>query len=265
MSKQVWLDYFRLLDQIAASLEELGELQKEKTVCVNKGNLPRIEEIMKKEQSFTLSLRGSEQKRLKTLAMLQVPPGPVGDLHLSMPPEVKDEGLVTVSRLQKGYAFYNEQAKVSRATLEAHLGQLAEVTGMPPVGYMKPPATTTARAAATARQAETKQPVEGSRGAPGNMELDLRKVREVAESQHKIISPISQEVLKRVKKEQDALSSQDDIPGKAPLPETSAAAKSELDHGNVTSELRQFAQREERSRNSAIQKENLKKNAQNNP
>lgn len=253
MATQDWLNYFSLLEKLAESLEELADLQQEKTVCVNKGNLPRLEEIMKKEQTFALSLRGLEQKRLKNLALLDVPAGGIGDLYQSVPKDLKEVGKPAIDNIQRAYGRYNEHAKVSRQTLEAHLGQLEEVTGIIKTGYQKPKET--GERSLEKEGLMPKTPV-------GNVPLNLRRVRDVAEAQHKILHPISQDVLKRVQKEQD------DYEQALETEQTASAAvetQPEVVDGNMTSALRQFAQQEERNRTSALQKKSLKENAQNNP
>ncbi len=256
MAKQDWLDYFSLLEKLAESLEELADLQQEKTVCVNKGNLPRIEEIMKKEQTFALTLRGLEQKRLKNLALLQVPPGPIGDLYQSVPADLTEQGKISIGAIQRAYGRYNEHAKVAKQTLEAHLNQLEEVTGIIQTGYQKPRPT-----------GERSLEKEGvlSQPAPGNVPLNLRKVRDVAEAQHKILHPISQDVLKQVQKEHDEYQQAQSEEKVAPEVTTVVEDfEPVMIEGNMTSALRQVAQQEERNRTSALQKRNLQQNAQNN-
>lgn len=233
MAKQDWLDYFDLLGKLADTLEELAVLQEEKTVCVNKGNLPKIDEIMKKEQAFSMTLRGYEQKRLKTLALLAVPPGPVGDLHKSMPMEVRVQGKKVVENLQGKYAHYRETADIAKGTLEAHLEQLEEITGT--ISNYAPPKMKGARSLET----------EGvlPKVVPGNVPLNLRQFQTpVADT--KIVHPVSQEKLIETQKAQEV------------------AEQSEVAGGDTTSALRQLAQQEEKNRISALQKKTLQENAE---
>lgn len=59
----MWRKYLSLLESLGGTLEELTGMEQEKTKAVSKGDLPAVEELMKREQVISLSLRGLEQRR----------------------------------------------------------------------------------------------------------------------------------------------------------------------------------------------------------
>ncbi|MFI3253289.1 MAG: flagellar export chaperone FlgN [Eubacteriales bacterium] len=267
MAKQDWLDYFDLLGKLAEVLEKLASVQGEKTLCVNKGNLPRIEEIMKEEQVCAMTLRGYEQKRLKYLEKLNVPPGKITELVQHMPEDVIVQGKKMVKKLQTAYENYNEKANISRQTLQAHLVQLEDVTGVES-GYAPPgavasrslekegvfsgaeksaPATTSVRAKAMAEGLGNvgNESLSGTAPAPGNVQLNLRQFQNKPSGDNKKVVPVSQERLRAVQKENDE------------------AESNVMLGGDATSALRQLAQKEEKARMSILQKKTLKHNADN--
>lgn len=236
MAKQDWLDYFNLLGKLADTLTELSAMQEEKKVAVEKGNLPRIDEMMKQEQVFAMTLRGYEQKRLKALAVLSVPPGSVGELEQHMPLDVRGEGKRVVARLQSSYSRYRETANIAKETLEHHLNLIETRTGIPS-GYVPP--------AKSPRKQETG---EGKVQRSGGVPMNLRQLQKDKVEQPKIV-PVSQAQLAQVQKEQDERVKE------------IMSGHSFNAVGNM-SDLRQLAQQQEKSRLSALRQKTLQENAE---
>lgn len=121
MDMTVWRDYLKLLDQLGGTLDQLTELQRTKTAAVAGGNLDRVEECMKKEQVFSLTLRGMDQKREKMLAQLGLTGVPLRDLEAKGPRESHLETKAAVEKLRHKYEVFRSASEVARSTLECNL------------------------------------------------------------------------------------------------------------------------------------------------
>ena len=58
-----WEAYVKLLGDVGAAIEQLAAVEREKTKAVCAGDLNGVDECMKREQVFSLSLRGYDIKR----------------------------------------------------------------------------------------------------------------------------------------------------------------------------------------------------------
>lgn len=136
-NKQDWLNYFELLQKIAKTLGELTELEADKAKAVTKGDLPKVDDIMKREQAFAMTLRGHEQKRIKLLGVLAIPPGPISQLHNYLPKEVELQGKRVIENVRNKYGQYRVASDMARDILEANLKQMESLTGQSS-GYVPP-------------------------------------------------------------------------------------------------------------------------------
>ena len=65
---QVYEDYLQYLEDLADTLEQMAEVTKAKNKAARAGDLVTVESLMKKEQVFSMTLRGMDIKRDKMLA-----------------------------------------------------------------------------------------------------------------------------------------------------------------------------------------------------
>lgn len=135
--KQEWLDYFELLSKLGSALEDLAIVEESKVLAITKGDLPTIDEIMKKEQAFSMTIRGFEQKRVKMLAALEIPLVPLGELANHMPTDLRPQGKRVVEQVKTKYERYRIASDLARKNLEIALGQLESLTGVKS-GYESP-------------------------------------------------------------------------------------------------------------------------------
>lgn len=245
MATQIWLDYFQLLEKIADTLAEVSEMQKGKKVAVDKGDLDKLDGMMKQEQVFTMTLRGYEQKRLKALSALGVPPGRVSDLEKFMPAAVKTQGKRTVAKLQQNFKQYVTASTATKETLEYHLNMIETRTGM--VGDYVPPSKNPRQSRSLEKEGL------GTTNAtvrPGNVGLNWRQFQKEKVDAPKIV-PVSQAQLTQGQKELES-------PSVAPTVGGNYAT------GGAMSDLRLFAQQEERNRLSQVRQQSFKDNADTN-
>lgn len=126
---QYWQEYLDLLAKIGESLENLAELEQNKTKAVATGQLSVVDEIMKKEQAFALTFRGYEQKRVKALEKLEIPPCPLNQLMNHVPRSVHFKAKKVVESVQTKYTLYQTASQVAHSTLEMNLHQIDVLTG----------------------------------------------------------------------------------------------------------------------------------------
>lgn len=122
-----FLEYLAVLDSLRESLEQLTELDQQKTAAVRKDDLAALNEIIKKEQAMSLSLRGQEQKRLKMAEALGVQTIPLRQLPASYPDQLYLRAKETVEKLSNQYEIYRCAAEVARNTLECNLHEVEKV------------------------------------------------------------------------------------------------------------------------------------------
>lgn len=119
--------YFQFLDRLGKTLEQLTQVEREKTSAVRADDLLHVNECMKKEQALSLSLRGLEQKRARLLANLGLSQVPLSRLAGACPPEVRAEAAKSVERLQGRFQVYQSAANAARTTLEINLHQIEKM------------------------------------------------------------------------------------------------------------------------------------------
>lgn len=120
-------DLFDFLEKLGDKLDELTELQKEKTRAVRLDDLMAVNECMKKEQVLSLSLRGMELQREKLLKALGLEQFSLSVMPEHCPPEVRAEARAAAERLRGRYLIYKSAAQVSRNTLEVNLHQIEKL------------------------------------------------------------------------------------------------------------------------------------------
>ena len=122
-----WQKYLALMEKLGATLEQLSELEKAKTRAVSKGDLPGVEECMKKEQVISLSLRGMDQKRDKMLAEMGLAGVHLRDLAAHAPKELYQETKAAAEKLRQQYEMYQASSKVAMDTLECNLRAIEQI------------------------------------------------------------------------------------------------------------------------------------------
>ena len=133
--EDAYREYFRYMEQLGKLLEQLTEIEKEKTVAVRRDDLLTVDECMKKEQALSLSLRSLDKKRDKLLGELGMENVSLSGFVQRCPAEIRREAGAASEKLRTQYALYRSAADVARTTLELNLHQiekmLADEAGAP--------------------------------------------------------------------------------------------------------------------------------------
>jgi len=129
-------EYFRYMEQLGKTLEQLTELAKEKTAAVRRDDLLAVDGCMKREQALSLSLRSLDKKRETLLAGLGMKDSRLSGLVSQCPDELKPEARAAEEKLRKQYTLYRGAADVARTTLECNLHQIEKLLADEPEAPM---------------------------------------------------------------------------------------------------------------------------------
>lgn len=120
-------ELFDFLDRLGNTLDELTEIEKEKTSAVMHDDLLGVDACMKKEQAVSLRLRKMDTERDALFAAVGGAGKPLSALPELCPPEKRAEAREIVEWLRDNYAIYRSAAEVSRTTLEVNLHQIEKI------------------------------------------------------------------------------------------------------------------------------------------
>lgn len=121
MDAALWREYLAQLDRLGQLLEQLTEVEREKTAAVGRNDLDTVDACMKKEQVFSLNLRGFDQKREKLLAKMGLAGTTLRQLEGLAPPEAAVETRQAVEKLRQRYQVFQSASEVARNALECNL------------------------------------------------------------------------------------------------------------------------------------------------
>lgn len=127
MDTKVWQDYLRLLNSVGDALEKLTELEQTKAQAVSRGDLRAVEELMKQEQVFSLSLRGLDQKRDRMLKDMGLTGVHLRELASRAPEDMYREVKAAAEKLRRQYEVFQAASQVARDTLECNLRAIENI------------------------------------------------------------------------------------------------------------------------------------------
>ena len=118
---QVYEDYLQYLEDLADTLEQMAEVTKAKNKAARAGDLVTVESLMKKEQAFSMTLRGMDIKRDKMLAEMGLQGVPLSKLAENYPPVLFDRARKTAEQVQNRYTVFRSASEAARVTMEIAL------------------------------------------------------------------------------------------------------------------------------------------------
>lgn len=121
---EAYREYFVFMGQLGELLDQLTELEKEKTAAVRRDDLLTVENCMKREQAMSMSLRAMDRKRDTLLGGLGLQNVPLAELTQRCPERLRPEAKAASEKLRGQYMLYRSAADVARTTLECNLHQI---------------------------------------------------------------------------------------------------------------------------------------------
>lgn len=124
---EAYREYFAFMDQLGQLLDQLTELEKEKTAAVRRDDLLGVDNCMKQEQALSLSLRAMDRKREFLLGGLGLRNVTLSSLPQHCPEGLRQEAKEASEKLRSRYVLYRSAADVARTTLECNLHQIEKL------------------------------------------------------------------------------------------------------------------------------------------
>lgn len=132
-------DFFQFLDQLADTLTKLTEITRTKTQAVRHDDLLKVNECMKQEQAYSLSLRNFDRKREKFLAELGLNGVSLSKLADYCPEELRLQAKQKAENLQNHLKIYQTAADAARTVLECNLHEIEKHMGEDAIAESKAP------------------------------------------------------------------------------------------------------------------------------
>lgn len=129
-------EYLGLLDELGGILDQLTGIAQKKITCTRQGDLEVLDECMKQEQVFALSLKTFERRRMELLKKLQLDQVPLNSLWEHYPQEMKVRAREAVESLRAKYQAYDSASTAARTIMER---ALRDIEKMAPEGQLPPP------------------------------------------------------------------------------------------------------------------------------
>lgn len=117
----VYEDYLQYLMDLADIMDQLTEVTRQKNKAARLGDLVAVEDMMKREQVFSMTLRGMDIKRDKMLKEMGLEGVPLSGLAERYPPELFDKARKTAEHAMQRYTVFKSASETARVTMECAL------------------------------------------------------------------------------------------------------------------------------------------------
>jgi len=119
-----WESYLNLLRKVGSTMESLAAVEREKTRAVCDGNLQAVDECMKREQAYSLTLRGYDIKREAAIKELGVEGVKLNRLAERAPEDIRLEAKQVAEETLRQYELFRTANQVAQSTLECNLREI---------------------------------------------------------------------------------------------------------------------------------------------
>ena len=116
--------YLTFLSDLRQALDALAGLEQKKIQAIQAGDLPALDECMKKEQVATMDLRGREQKRSAMIKELGLEQVALRELSAHCPPQYKGQAAQVSEQLLRSYQVLSSAQKAARTLMESNLRRI---------------------------------------------------------------------------------------------------------------------------------------------
>lgn len=124
---QTYEEYLNYLEELEQILTKMTETAKNKIMAARVGDLVKVDECMKQEQAYSMSLRSMDMKRNRMLAELGLTSVTLSGLAEHYPPELRDRAAKTAERAMSSYEVYTSAANAARTTMECALRDIEKM------------------------------------------------------------------------------------------------------------------------------------------
>lgn len=149
-----WEAYVKLLRDVGSAIEQLAAVEREKTKAVCAGDLNGVDECMKREQVFSLSLRGYDIKREAAIKALGLEGVKLSQLYRHAPAEVRMQVKETAENALRQYEVFKTANQIAQSTLECNLREIEKMMAAQMAARASAPAAAPAQAPAPQKEGE---------------------------------------------------------------------------------------------------------------
>ncbi|WP_322198927.1 flagellar export chaperone FlgN [Acutalibacter intestini] len=136
-------EYLDYLEELGRVLDQLNETAKTKAAAARQGDLEKLDQCMKQEQAFSMSLRSMDQKRDRMLAEMGMSGATLSQLAQGYPPELRDRAAKTAESVQGSFDRYISASHAARTAMECILHDIEKMfpenQPLPPRNPDEPP------------------------------------------------------------------------------------------------------------------------------
>lgn len=119
-------EYLNFLEELEHTLQQLVDVEQKKSAAVSARDLDALNNCMKREQAFSMTLKGFEQKRARLLAALGLEDVSLRELPSRCPPEHREAARRMSERLINQYRILSSAQEPSRILMESRLRLIEE-------------------------------------------------------------------------------------------------------------------------------------------
>lgn len=119
-------EYLNFLEELEHTLQQLVDVEQKKAAAVSARDLDALNDCMKREQAFSMTLKGFEQKRARLLAALGLEDVSLRELPSRCPPEHREAARRMSERLINQYRILSSAQEPSRILMESRLRLIEE-------------------------------------------------------------------------------------------------------------------------------------------
>lgn len=117
----VYTEYLGHLEELSGLLERMSETARRKLMAARVGDLEALDQCMKQEQAYSMTLRGMDQKRDKMLEAMGLTGVTLSRLAEFYPEELQMQASRVAERAMNRYEEYISAADAARTTMECAL------------------------------------------------------------------------------------------------------------------------------------------------
>lgn len=119
-------EYLTLLNDLTTALAQLTDTAHEKSAAVRQDDLAALNDVIKREQALSLTLRGCEQKRQALLSRLGLDGVSLSTLADQYPPALRPTARAAADALRRQFLIFRSAADTARNLLEGNLHQIEQ-------------------------------------------------------------------------------------------------------------------------------------------
>lgn len=137
----IYQEYLGYLEELSALLEQMTETVERKADAARDSDLVQMDECMKKEQVYSMTLRSMDQKRDKMLAEMGLSGVTLSQLAEHYPPESQNQAAKAAERAMTRYEHYMSASNRARTAMECALRDISRMLpeNQPPEAPEDPP------------------------------------------------------------------------------------------------------------------------------